>query len=346
MNHKKLVLLFLPFFLATSCKEEFDPNSEFVPFDIIYGSINGDAETNEILVFSGFDASQFDSKGIVNSEESIYHEDSVTLELVEFDDKNNEISSIFLKKVSNDNLESPTFNFTTNGYYQFNTSDFDIKGDRNYQLKFKNYKTEKVTYSNIRTIDDFYFKKPRIENIEINFVRDKKFLDYFIEIESLTNSKFISNAHVNFHIEERTTIQNGNHLIKKYDLQFPIVNHQVRDKTKLPAREKYKLDASSMFRFLLANLPPIMEKRWRKLVNINFEVGIYSNDLKEYLDAENSFSSLSQTKPFYTNIYDLNTKEPQRGVFYSYKKENISFGLKDSTYQFLDTSSVYHVLGF
>lgn len=346
MNHKKIVLLFLPFFLATSCKEEFDPNSEFVPFDIIYGSINGDVETNKILVFSAFDASQFDSRGIVNSEESIYHEDSVSLELIEFDEENNERNSIFLEKVSDDNLESPIFNFTTNSYYQFNTSDFGIKEDHNYQLKFKNYKTEKVTYSNIRTIDDFYFKKPKIENIEINFVRDKKFLDYFIEIESFSNSEFISNASVNFHIEERTTIQYGNHLIKKYDLQFPIVNHQIRNKTKLPAQEKYKVDASSMFRFLIQSLPPIMEKRWRKLVNINFEVGVYSNDLKEYLDAENNFSSLSQTKPFYTNIYDLNTKEPQRGVFYSYKKENIPFRLQDTTYNFLDTSSVYKVLGF
>ena len=342
--NKIAVFIFTLFII--SCEPDFDPNSEFVPTDVIYGDISLDEDKVKVLVFSAFTADEFDSKGTVNDSNAIYYQDSVILEILEYDCDHEYKRSLRLDKKQDNNFSSDVFNFSNRIYYEIDTTKLNLNEGCYYKLRLSNLKTEKVSVSEVRLLRNISFAQPGFDNDNINFIRNNEYLNYTIQIRSEDLKEYISNLKMYFIIETRKTLQTGGGVLSIDTLIYPMSNRNFYIAYSLPNYASYRLSSNSMFTFLLNNLDSIGENQWRLFRKIYFVTKTYSPELKEYIEAEDHFNSLTQYKPIYTNVYDENTGEEQLGLFYSHKTEKRFIKFNDTTMSFLDTSDTYKHLGF
>lgn len=329
-----------------SCKPKFDPNLEFIPTDVIYGSVSSDNAVNTFRVYAGFSADEFNSEGLVNDSNAIYHNDSMEFQIVEFDYNHEQTKSKYLSKFANNDLKSQVFNFNHNVFYQFDSSEFSITDGYYYKIRLENLKTNKVSYSEIQAISDFTIEKPTSGYNPGSLIGKDGFKNRSVKVSSKWDYEFISKIDLMLIIEKREIWQIGGSRVGLDTLIFPITEKHHKG-FGIPTHFTFKLDSEKLLNFINENLSPIeSDNYWRRFDLVRYDITNFSKEMKEYIEAEQAFNSLAQDKPVYSNILNEEDDSPELGLFFSHKKNSKSIVFDDSTMAFLDTSAIYKHLGF
>ena len=347
------VLLWSVALLLIGCKPKFDSNTEWKAIDVIYTVLDPDAEEQFILINKAFQNSEdYDARDIAMVNDSIYHGDSIHITIDNLDDN---LEPIYLKRTFHEREEG-IFSNENNLIYTFNTSELPINMEERYRVELTNLRTDKKSYAVIKTLGDISIIQPRGEIANLNFI--------FIDPNPLPGESVFAfkNDEIQFvnYVDKRIMYNSNLYLVYKTEklrgeiesidtLIYPIDRGLWHDGNvgRQEDNEKVSIKGEDFIDFIADNISDIdlsLRRREFMAESSFIEVVGYAEEMMDYTKAEANFSSLSQTKPFYTNVFDVQRDEPQAGLVTSKRRvvKNVSLGYW--TMEYLRTK--YPNLGF
>lgn len=335
---KKLLIFIISVVALFGCKPDFDPSDDFKEVDVVYGVINPDLVKNYLSVGRGFQTNGESALDLANSKDSIYHSDSITVELIEFEGSEVSRSTQF-KKETFYNREDGVFINPEHDLFVTDSNDFAIKDNKKYRVKVTNTVSGKTTYSDVKTLETFRFLDIFNGGLNLSFYSKEEVQDQTIKV---------TNANGNFTIFETTLIlpyvtkDKDNNIVDTDTLIFNVANGKFAN---AGGQTEFSISGESLINKVITEIPSITDNNHKREFGIiTMNSRCYSEEMYEYVLAEQSFNSLSQSKPFFSNVYNLETNETESGVVATVKEINSVVFLANSTVQYI--SSQKPSLGF
>ena len=300
------------------CEPKFDPSDDWEAVDVVYGVLNPDALMQYIQIGKGFQNGEASAIDLAKVEDSIYHQDSAIVELIEFLGNGTEVSRASLKRQKFDDRKDGVFINPEHYLYTISSNEYKIKDETNYKIKVTNSVTLKSSFAEIKTLKEFTFGNAFPE-VNINLI-DKK--------DSIVDQQlFIKNANGEDVIYQLSlvlpyyTTDEDDLIISKDSIEIIISSSENAD---IGNETSFNLSGDKFVNAFLDGIALLPENSTskRELVVPYLKGTCYGSEMAEYVLAEESFNALSQTKPFYSNILDEETKQAQVGLFTSQKMVN------------------------
>jgi len=307
---KKLALIILTFTLVFGCKPKFDPSDYFKQVDIVYAVLDPNAPKQYVQVSRGFQTNGGNAEEIAQNKDSIYHQDSVIVELIEQLGNGNEVTRITLKKQLFDDREEGDFANPEHYLYVLDSTDYKVKENTNYKVQVTNTVSKKVSYAEIKTIKTFFFKENGTGGIDINHIRLEEIIDDEFDIYNDNGEEVYYDASLFIPV---ITVDEDNNTLATDTLEIVISS---KSRAKSGEITTFSVSGNNFFNTVYENIEPLPDgtKNKRIIGGSKLVSSCYSKEIYEYILAEESFNALSQSKPFYSNVYDVDTKELQAGV--------------------------------
>lgn len=315
---KKIAIIIFALPILFGCEPKFDPSDDFSEVDVVYGVLNADAPKQYIQVGRGFQTNGGNAIDIAKNNDSIYHQDSIIVELIELQSNGKELSSATLKKEEFDDREDGIFASPKHYLYTLDSTDYKVKDETSYKIKVTNTVTLKSSYSKITTLKPYEFVYEGPDGVSLSHVIGNN-------LDSIVDRSFdIKNENGQYTYYDTKIIipiltkdKDGN--VIAFDTLENVISNKTQSKSGDETR--FTANGNAFFNLLFNSLEPLIvgsdEKREFGICFI--EINCYSTEIYEYILAEDNFNALSQSKPFYSNVYDVATNETQAGVVGSMK---------------------------
>lgn len=338
----KKLLFILTGIILFGCKPKFDPNAEYKPIDVIYGIIDPDADKQYISVTEIFQNTDgTNAETLARDNNNVYNDDFSVFII-----NKRTGYELQLEKEIIEGREEGTFSNTDNILYTFENRNFTILDSNNvYRVEVRR-ENEKVSYAEIKTVNNILITRPSLlGNPQLNLRKGDDFNDEIISVRNFVDDKLLFQVNL-FLIYD--SFDSDGAILSTDTLEYLVQTKEFYDaESKDPYEQDFNISGNSLITFISNNISPIIGKEKLRIFSPNtyLTVEAYGPEMFEYIKAEENFSTLSQSKPFYTNIFDASSGDEQAGVFTSVKKETRSgFSVASSTIKYLQDN--YSALGF
>lgn len=338
---KKLLIIFigLAFF---GCKPKFDPNAEYKAIDVVYGILDPDADKQYISVTNVFQNSNgANAEELAKDAMSVYHQDEISVFII------NKRSGFELQldKETIDDREEGDFT-KTNILYTFENKKFTIRDSNSvYRIEVRR-DNEKTSYAEIKTVNNILFTRPSLfGNPQLKLRVGNDFNDEIISVRNFVDDKMLFQVKL-FLIYD--SFNSDGALLNTDTLEYLVQTKEFYNAaSKDPYEQDFNISGNSLLTYISNNIQPLSGNQKLRTFSVNTYITVeaYGPEMYEYVKAEENFSTLSQTKPFYTNILDKSSNEEQAGLFTSVKKASRS-GFSVSTPSITFIQNNYPTLGF
>lgn len=335
---KKLLLFILSFTALIGCKPDFDPSDDFKEVDVVYGVINPDAVKNYFSVGRGFQTDGESALDLAKLADSIYHQDSLVIELIELDGSK-EVLSTTLRKETFYNRDEGIFINPEHHVYATDSNDFPIGLNKNYKFRVYNTITGKTSIAELKTLKTYRVLDVFNGGLNLNFYKKEEIQDQVIKLSNDNGSEAVYGVNL---VLPYLTKDKDNNLVSSDTLIFKVTNGKFADGGNA---SEFTVNGESFINKILNEIPSVADNTYKREFGIiTVESICYSKEMYEYLLAEQSFNSLSQSKPFYSNVINQETDIAEAGLVASSKEENTVVFLSNQTIQYI--SSEKPSLGF
>lgn len=337
MKRYATIILFI-FIAFTACKPNFDPSDDFKEVDVVYTILDPDSSIQYIQVGRGFLTKGENALDISKNTDSIYHTDSINVEILELENNGIITQSFKLKKQPfNNRKEGP---FVNPEHFLYSTSStIKIKDETKYKIRVTNVATQKTSFADIKTLQEFDYKEVFNGGISFSFINDNEIRDQRVDVGNTNGSGVI--FEMNF-VLPYLTFDKERNIIAKDTL---VINIAKGKNAETGSKTTFIFSGETIINTILNEISPVPNSTFtREFGIIQVVTKCYSKEMAEYVLAENNFNSLSQTKPFYTNVLDEKSQEEQVGLVASVKEKSIVIFLANSTVKYV--SSIKPELGF
>ena len=316
---KKLFIYISVLFIAFSCEPKFDPSDDFKEVDIVYAVLDPDADKQYIQVSRGFQAGGENALDVAQNTDSTYHSDSLVVEIIEYID-GQETQRAQLKKETFNSREDGVFSNPEHNLYTIEKSQFKLDTNTKYKVRVQNSKTGKTSNASVKTLSAFQFTETVSGNKAFypNLIKENKIQDG--EIVIVNNFKkdvlFEITVHIPYYTRDKF-----NNIIDSATITYKSTKSQFGDASS--PTTKINFNGNLFFNSIFENVPNLPNPQYTRIFGVILvDVKCFGNEMYQYVEAENNFNALSQTKPFYTNVFDEKTDEEQAGLV-STKREQL-----------------------
>ena len=314
---KKLSFYILISALIFGCEPKFDPSDDWQAIDVVYSVLDPDAEKQYVQIGRGFQNKDENAEDLAKIQDSIYHQDSAIVELIELANNGEEVARVSLQRQLFDDREEGVFINPEHYLYILNATDYKVKDKTSYKIRVTNSATLKTSYAEIKTLQEYGFGNAFPE-VNINIIdKDGEVKDQPITIKNGNGEDVIYSLNL---ILPYVTKDEDDNIVSRDSMEIIVNKNKKGD---VGSETAFSLSGDKLIDAFLEQVEvlPAGSKSTREL-DIPYLKGMcYGPEMYEYVLAEESFNALSQTKPFYTNIYDEDTDETQSGLFTSLKIE-------------------------
>ena len=314
---KKLTLIILSIAFVFGCTPKFDPSDDFKEVDVVYGVLDPEAPKQYIQVSKAFQTGGADANDLAKDSKTLFHQDSIIVEIIEIQGDGNETERFTLKKQLFDDREVGVFVNPEHYLYVIDSNTFKVQDNTNYKVKVTNTVTLKASYADIKTLVNFDYLE-LYNGLNLNFYTpDGGVKDHNFSVKNSNGEDAIYDSKL---IIPYLTLDENGIPIDLDSVVFNVANSKVAstgDKT------EFAVSGSSFINKILEEIEPVASGYSREFGIMTAVTTCYGKEVKEYVLAELSFNSLSQSKPFYSNVYDLANNDLQAGVVSSSKSKTV-----------------------
>ncbi len=302
--------------IFSTCKtNDFDTNAEYREIAVIYGLLDIGTTKQYIKVSKGFQNTNTNAVELAADDPEITQfQDSLEVTLHEYNGAGTWIQSQPMTKEFLALKDQGTFNQENNYWYTIDTSLMTLKGGYEYEVQAKNIVTGNIHSGSAKMIDDFCIVRPTASfNCDdfdlpaITFYTVKGYRKIAVEFETALNAE-VYKVYVDFNYAEFTDNDTSTTVRKTY--RFPIQSSIMRPYDSKGVVE-LQLNSEAFFTSFMNQLDTALqvESMKRYPENLTFTIVASGPEMAEYISAENAYSAITQTKPFYTNITDQDGNE-------------------------------------
>lgn len=333
-SFKILALLILIFSLFSSCKKDFEVNTEWSDITIVYGLINQGDSLHYLKITKAFlgPGNALDYAKIPDS--SMYRPGELTVYMDEWDMTSHTfLRTIYFDTTTIYNKEpgDSVFYFPEQLVYKTNSQ---LKQNYTYKLTIKNNFTGKIITSSTSMIYSFSVQQPDVIG-RVNFMPGTAST---VEWTSAKGGKRYQLV-IRFHYSERPIDDPASPWVPD-SLDWTIFQN-VQPKTTEGGEQLVRSIAGNTFYSVLAAKIPVDPTLKRSAGRLDYIFSVASEDLNTYMEVTEPSSSIVQYRPPFTNITN------GIGLFSSrFVKTLDSLRLSDNTLSELHTNPKTSVLGF
>ena len=317
--------IFILLIIITGCKVKFDPNAEWKAIDVIHAVLDLDKAEQYVIVNRAFqNKDDTDARDIAKINDSIYHTDNIK---VRIDNLEDDFDPYYLEETI---LKRKDGVFAGPEYkaFTFDTSDFAIRRNEKYRIEVINEKTGKVSYATTKILGEIRITNPRTNTKSFTFIDSYGYKDATIKVFNKDDKEMVYQGVLDI---VYITFTSDHDTVSVDTIEYTFANgerHIDRGRSSsLDNYHEFLVSGAAFFSLVRRNIEPI-ESGYRRFWVGKMKIIGFGPEMSYYIKAERSFNVLSQTKPIYSNVYDLETGEEELGIVTSRKEvqKNIFIG--------------------
>ncbi len=310
------VLLVLPILVTACGTKDFNTNSDYREIAIIYGLLDIQAPKQFVKVNLAFQNANGENAITLAKDDPLIaqYEDSIIVELNAYDNKGALKQSEPMTKEYVDSKQPGDFNTNGNYWYTIDTSSLKIIGSYIYEVQVTNTITGKIYKAETDIVNSFCITSPslfpRCVNTGppgVNFYNSKGPKDVTVKFNTDENAG-VYKIYVEFYYDE---FYNNDITTTETKVVSYAINSNLFAQQNITDEAETIMSGESFVKALeiaidTTNQDPSVKRSPGDLI---FTVVAGGKKVTEYIRAEDAYSAITQTRPFFTNVFDENGEQ-------------------------------------
>ena len=319
MKLNRLSFLFCGLMACTffSCEEDFDPNADYRETAIIYGLLDASEPVQYIKVNKAYLNTNTNALTIaanIPDSTQFYHPIEVKLEKLRLQAGDTLVSdSYILSPVTITNKVPGEFSYPEQTIYATQPNEVAIEGNDLFRVVVSNLTSGRVYAATSRVVSPFCVVQVGFNTINPQCVYPAPIqqIDPFYPLRvGLNLSPNADIYQATYQINYKEFVVNNQDttiLARKSTKMSGINNENLRLISEFGAYASKEIAAYSIYDHLnnvinTTNDPEGMQRMFEPGASVNVEITAGGHELKKYIEVNNSYSAITQSKPFYSNI--------------------------------------------
>ncbi|MEX0968559.1 MAG: hypothetical protein WD077_15110 [Bacteroidia bacterium] len=280
----------LPFY---SCETDLNVNADWKEISVVYGLLNADDSVHYIKVSKAFLNENTSAIEVAGIQDSLYHQDSLSVFLQEINDRGQISREIHLRRTYNENKESGIFSYP--GQYLYRTPPgVVISTDHSYTLFVRNLTSGYETSATTPVVNPVTPIYPGNAQTQIQFWR---YSDIRFSWIAGLDAKFY-HVECDFFYEEFPKTDPSD-VVQKTMVwrlgQYLLSNPAIKEEMTL------QINGEIFYRTIVSNIPVNADLQ-RRVTGIQFRFASGATEAYYYITLNEPSAGVVQRKPEYTNM--------------------------------------------